>query len=170
MDVGSHYLADIAARYRDLKKLAEDAVAQVTDEDLFAAPDPESNSIAVVMRHVAGNLKSRFTNFLTSDGEKPDRHRDAEFEIPAGTTRETLLADWNLAFSRLFGTLETLTSADLLAEITIRGTAHTVVQALDRSVTHLAYHVGQIVYAARHVRGERWRTLSIPKRRSAGTR
>jgi uncharacterized protein DUF1572 len=166
MDVAAHYLADLRAQVEKLKKLAEDAIAQVTDEELFRSLDPESNSLAIIMRHVAGNLKSRFSDFLTTDGEKPDRHRDAEFELPAGTSRETVVADWDLGFSRLLATLRELPPDAVLRHVSIRGRDHSVVEALDRALAHLAYHTGQIVFLAKHLRGSNWRALSIPRGQS----
>jgi hypothetical protein len=163
MDLGRHYLDGVISQVEKQKDLADRAVAQVTDEELFQTIDEESNSIAIVMRHVAGNLRSRFTDFLTTDGEKPDRDRDGEFEMPAGTTREAVVADWNSGFSRLIGTLRELRPEDLLRDVFIRGERLSVVQALDRAITHLAYHVGQIVFLAKHLRSSSWRTLSIPK-------
>lgn len=166
MDLGSHYIADLQEQFGKTKALAENAVAQVTDEELFQAIDAESNSIAVIMRHVAGNLRSRFTDFLTTDGEKPDRRRDGEFELPPGTSRETVMADWDLGFGRLMNALKDLSSADLTRDVYIRGERHTVVQALSRSLGHTSMHVGQILFLAKHLRGERWRTLSIPRGQS----
>lgn len=166
MDPAAHCLEDLAIQFRKMRTLAEGAVAQVSDQDLFRQIDPESNSLAVVVRHVAGNLKSRFTDFLTTDGEKPDRHRDAEFEIPQGTTRETILADWDLGFARLESALVALTSADLVRDVHIRGERMTVLAALHRALAHLSMHVGQIVMLAKHVRGSNWRTLSIPRGQS----
>jgi hypothetical protein len=165
MDLGSHYLEDLISQIEKQKNLADRAIAQVTDEELFRTIDEESNSIAIVMRHVAGNLRSRFTDFLTSDGEKPDRHRDSEFEVPAGTTRATLVADWDNGFTRLLATVRELRSGDLLRDVFIRGERHSVVQALERAVMHLSYHIGQIVFLAKHLRSSAWRTLSIPKAR-----
>jgi Protein of unknown function (DUF1572) len=166
VDVAAHCLEDFAVQMSRLRALAEGAVAQLSDEELFRQIDADSNSIAMVMRHVAGNLKSRFTDLLTTDGEKPDRHRDREFEIPAGTTRETVIADWDLGFSRLESALASLSPADLLKQITIRGETHTVLQALHRSLAHTSMHVGQIVLIAKHLRGANWRTLSIPRGQS----
>lgn len=163
MDLGRHFLDEVIAQVEAHKRLADRAVAQVTDEELFRTIDEESNSIAIVMRHVAGNLRSRFTDFLTTDGEKPDRHRDGEFERPAGTTRETVIADWDRGFSRLLATLHELRPDDLLRDVFIRGERHSVVQALGRALMHLAYHIGQIVFLAKHLRSSEWRTLSIPK-------
>jgi hypothetical protein len=165
MDVAAHYLQDIRIQFGKLKELAEGAVAQISDEQLLASSDEESNSIANVMRHLAGNLRSRFTDFLTTDGEKPDRNRDLEFETLPDTSRATVMAAWNLGFSRLESTLAQLTPDDLMRDVYIRGERHTVVQALNRSVIHLAYHVGQIVAFAKQLRGSEWRTLSIPRAR-----
>jgi hypothetical protein len=166
MDPAAHYLEDVIAQFVTLKKQADAAILQAADADLFRPLDSESNSIAVLMRHIGGNLQSRFTDFLTSDGEKPDRDRDAEFEMPDGTTRETVMARWDLGFTTLFAALRGLTAADLTREIFIRGQRHTVIQALDRSVIHLAAHIGQIVMLAKHYRGSAWRTLSIPRGQS----
>jgi uncharacterized damage-inducible protein DinB len=166
MDAAAHYLQDMTVQFRKLKDLADKAITQLPDEELFASTGDESNSIAIVMRHVAGNLRSRFTDFLTTDGEKPDRKRDGEFEMPPGTSRETLAADWEAGFARLETALAQLTPADLLREVAIRGERHTVVQALNRALAHLGYHVGQIVGFARQHRGANWRTLSIPRGQS----
>lgn len=167
MDLAAHCLEDLTVQFRKIRALAEGAIGQASDQDLFHQIDPESNSIATVMRHVSGNLKSRFTDFLTSDGEKPDRNRDGEFEIPAGTTRETVVADWDGAFSRLESALAALTPADLVREVSIRGERMTVLAALHRSLAHTSMHAGQIVTLARHLRGSDWRTLSIPRGQSA---
>jgi hypothetical protein len=167
MDVGSPYLEDLIAQIDHQKTLADGAVAQLSDDELFRALDAEANSVAVVMRHVAGNLRSRFTEFLTTDGEKPDRHRDGEFEMPAGTTRETVVASWENGFRVLRSAVSALTPADLLRDVYIRGERHSVLQALQRALTHLSYHVGQIVFLAKHLRGSGWRTLSIPRGQSA---
>ena len=166
MDLGRECLADLTVQFGKMRALAEGAVAQVSDEDLFRQMDGESNSIAIVMRHVAGNLKSRFTYFLSSDGEKPDRHRDGEFEIPVGTTRETIIADWDLAFSRLESALAALAPGDLVRDVRIRGEHMTALAALHRSLAHTSMHVGQIVMLAKHWRGANWRTLSIPRGQS----
>jgi hypothetical protein len=166
MDVAASYLEDMRVQFRKLKELAEGAIGQLSDEELFASNGVESNSIAIVMRHVAGNLRSRFTDFLTTDGEKPDRKRDLEFEIPEGTSRETVLAGWDLGFARLNQALDALSPADLLRDISIRGERHSVMQALNRALAHLAYHTGQIVAFAKQHRGAQWRTLSIPRGQS----
>jgi hypothetical protein len=166
MDIAAHYIEDVIDQFGKLKSLAEGAIAQLDDDELFQAIDVESNSIAVIMRHIGGNLHSRFTDMLTSDGEKPDRHRDGEFEMPEGTSRETVVAQWDLGFARLNAALAALTPADATRDISIRGERLSLVQALDRSMTHIAMHVGQIVFLAKHLRGTQWRTLSIPRGQS----
>lgn len=167
MDLFSHYIADVIEQLGKLKSLAEGAIAQVSDDELFRAIGGESNSIAVMMRHIGGNLRSRFTDFLTSDGEKPDRHRDGEFEMPEGTSRETVIAQWDLGFARLNAALAALTPADASRTVVIRGEKLSIIQALNRSMTHTAMHAGQIVFLAKHLRGAHWRTLSIPRGQSA---
>lgn len=142
-------------------------MAQIDDEDLHARLDPESNSIAIVMKHVGGNLRSRFTDFLTSDGEKPDRRRDAEFEMPERLSRAELLALWEQGWAAALDAIEAITPDDLERTVTIRGEPFLVVEALNRPVTHTAYHVGQIVLLAKHLAGPRWNSLSVPKGRSA---
>jgi len=166
-DFGYHYLENAAVELRKLKTLADRAIAQVRDEDLFATLDPESNSLAVLMRHVGGNLRSRFRDFLTADGEKPDRDRDSEFTVPPGTTRQDLLAVWETGWTTLFESVDALLPADLEKTVTIRGEPHSLVQALERALAHLAYHVGQIVFLAKHLRGADWQNLSVPRGGSA---
>jgi hypothetical protein len=146
--------------------MAEDAMAQVTDAQLFAALDPESNSIAIIVKHVAGNMRSRWTDFLTSDGEKPDRDRDSEF-VDAPTTRNELMKLWEAGWNCVFTALEPLSDEDLGRRITIRGEAHSVMQAIHRQVAHYAGHVGQIVLLAKHFQQGQWRSLSIPREKSA---
>jgi hypothetical protein len=160
------YLADIRRTYRNYRKLAEAAVDQVSDEELRTALDTEDNSIAVIMQHVAGNLRSRFRGFLTADGEKPDRNRDAEFETRSAD-RAALMAEWNGAWDIVLGELDALTPEDLERTVHIRSEAFIAVEALNRSVTHTAYHVGQIVFLAKHLKGSAWTSLSIPKGKSA---
>ena len=168
MEVGAAYLNDVLRMYRNYKALGDGALAQVrADADLHGRIDPDANSIAVVVKHVAGNLRSRFRDFLTADGEKPDRDRDAEFEMPEPTSRERILADWNGGWSVTLASVEALAPADLDRTITIRGEAFLVVEALNRSITHTAHHVGQIVTLARHFAGSNWRILSIPRGQSA---
>ena len=164
----SAYLRSILRTYRVYQDLGERAIAQVeSDADLHAQLDPESNSIAVIVKHVGGNLRSRFTDFLTTDGEKPDRHRDGEFEMEGPASRKEIMRWWNEGWSTVIATIESLTPNDIEGTVRIRGEELLVVDALNRSVTHIAYHVGQIVYLARHLTGAGWTTLSIPKGRSA---
>jgi hypothetical protein len=158
------YLADIRVQFEKLKAQAERALAQVTDDQLHATLDPESNSLAILARHMAGNLRSRFTDFLTTDGEKPDRNRDGEFEVDRPLTRAELMADWESDWAVLFATLSSLVPDDVLREVSIRGEKMSALQALSRALTHHASHVGQVVFLAKHLAGPRWRTLSIPRR------
>lgn len=160
------YVADSIAIFRYYRKLAERAMEQVTDEQLFVALDEESNSIAVVVKHMAGNMRSRWTEFLTSDGEKPNRNRDSEFIDPPATRAE-LLKMWNEGWACLFGALEPLHEEDLSRTITIRGEAHSAMQAINRQVAHYSYHVGQIVLLAKYFAGGKWEALSVPRNRSA---
>ena len=141
-------------------------MAQCPDEALFTVLDAESNSIAIIVKHMAGNMRSRWTDFLTSDGEKIDRNRDTEFEDPP-TTRAELMELWERGWKLLFGALEPLSDADQTRTITIRTEPHSVTQAINRQVAHYSYHVGQIVYLARHFAGKKWQTLTIPKKKSA---
>lgn len=162
----SSYLEDALSVFRGTKKLAEGAIEQVTDEQLFAVLDEEMNSIALIVKHMAGNMKSRWTDFLTSDGEKPNRNRDAEFLDPP-PTREAVMKLWEEGWHSMFAALEPLTDADLSRTITIRGEPHSVVQAINRQLTHYAYHTGQIVLLAKHFQHANWRSLSIPRNKSA---
>jgi len=141
-------------------------MAQVTDQELTTVLDGEMNSIALIVKHMAGNMRSRWTDFLTTDGEKADRNRDSEFVEPPAT-REDLRALWEEGWSRVFGALEPLTEADLERSVTIRGEAHSVMQAINRQLAHYPYHCGQIVMLAKHFRSEKWRSLSVPRNRSA---
>jgi len=161
-----HYLDDAIREFRKLKTQADRALAQVSDEDFFATLDAESNSIAVIVKHIAGNMRSRWTNFLTTDGEKPDRHRDIEFEIGTDETRDGILARWEAGWSLVFGALEPLAPEDAERQVLIRGEPHTVVQAINRQLTHYAGHVGQIVFLAKHFAADRWQTLSVPRGKS----
>ncbi len=156
-------VVDATLQFHKYKKMAEAAIAQIDDVALFAKADDESNSIAVVIAHIGGNLKSRWTDFLTSDGEKPWRNRDAEFE-PSFNSRADLLVLWESGWQATFDTMATLTDADLGRIVTIRREDHTVLQAIGRSVAHCAYHVGQIVWMAKHHKGAEWKTLTMPKR------
>jgi len=160
------YLNDAVAVFRQYKRLAERAMEQVTDAQLFSAIDAEANSIAIIAKHMTGNMRSRWTDFLTTDGEKPDRNRDNEFADPPAT-RAALLAEWEIGWARVFAALERLTDEDLSRTVTIRGEPHSVMQAVNRQLAHYPHHVGQIVLLAKHFAGERWQSLSIPRNRSA---
>jgi len=163
---GTHYLTDALAQFRKYKRMADAAIAQVSDEDFFRAPDPESNSIALVMKHLAGNMRSRWRDFPRGDGEKADRNRDAEFEKEAGDSRASMTARWEEGWDLLFRALEPIREDGLFEKVPIRGEPHTVLEAMQRQLTHYAYHVGQIVYLAKHYAGARWKSLSIPKGKS----
>ena len=160
------YLADVIEQFRKLKQLAERALARVSDRQLEATLDPDGNSIAVLIQHMAGNLRSRWTDFLTTDGEKPDRDRDAEFEPEAGLDRARLLARWEEGWSRLFETLAGLTAEDLRRTVHVRAEPHSVPQAIHRQLTHHAYHVGQLVLLAKHFAAGSWESLTVPKGKS----
>lgn len=160
-----NYHTDTLTSFRNYKKLAERAIKQISDDEFFATIDEEANSIALIVKHIAGNLRSRWTDFLTADGEKPDRNRDTEFEL-TGDTRDGLMRFWEDGWQTLFDAITPLTVEDFSNTITIRGEPHTVVEAINRQLTHYAYHVGQIVLLAKHFRSSEWRTLSVPKNRS----
>jgi len=160
------YLKDALDLFRYYKRLGEQAMEQCPEEGLFAALDAESNSIAITVKHLAGNMRSRWTDFLTTDGEKPDRNRDTEFEAPP-KTRAELLAVWEAGWKQVFAALEPLTDADLGRQVLIRTEPHSVLQAIQRQLTHYAYHVGQIVYLGKHFAGGGWTALTVPRRKSA---
>ena len=163
--IKQHFLDDCLFQLRKLKAQSDKAMAQVDDAQFFALLDPNANSIALIVKHVAGNMRSRWTDFLTTDGEKPDRNRDTEFEREAGDTREAITARWNAGWDLLFTTITSLGPGDLGRTVTIRGEPHTVVQAINRQLSHYSAHVGQIVLLAKHFAGPGWKTLSIPKRK-----
>lgn len=165
-DLASHYLDEIRRQMRGHKRMGEAAIAQLDDAELFTLLDSESNSVAILIKHIAGNARSRFTDFLTTDGEKPDRFRDREFEISATTTREEVMRWWEEGWSCVFSTLESLKPEDLTRTVTIRQEPHTVLQALNRALAHYAQHIGQIVLLAKHLRSAEWKTLSIPRGKS----
>lgn len=162
---GGLYLRDVLLQFRKYKEMADKALAQTSDKDFFATLDGGNNSIAVNLKHTAGNMRSRWTNFLTSDGEKPDRHRDKEFIIEQGDTRQRITELWNEGWSLTFSAIEPLGTNDLLRVVTVRGERHTVMEAINRQLTHYSYHVGQIVLLAKHYAGDKWRSLSIPRGR-----
>lgn len=160
------YLEDSLTLFRYYKNLSERAMAQVTDEQLLEVLDGEMNSIALIVKHMAGNMRSRWTDFLTTDGEKPDRDRDSEFMEPP-STRQAALAVWEEGWQCLFRALGPLSDADLQKTVTIRGEAHSVMQAINRQVAHYSYHCGQIVMLAKHFKNTEWQSLSVPRRKSA---
>jgi uncharacterized damage-inducible protein DinB len=161
------YLEDSGAVFRYYKTLSEKAMAQVTDEQLVAVLDAEMNSIAQIVKHMAGNMRSRWTDFLTTDGEKPDRKRDSEFADPPAT-REALMALWEQGWQCVFTALEPLSEQDIGKTITIRGEAHSVMQAINRQIAHYSYHCGQIVLLAKHFKSSEWQCLSVPRGQSTG--
>jgi hypothetical protein len=159
------FLRSARARFAELKALGDRALERLEEGDLRFTPDPESNSVAVIVQHVAGNMMSRWTDFLTTDGEKPDRNRDGEFVLAEGSTKEKLLALWEKGWTRLFDTVSALTPADLDRRVSIRGQPLSVVDAVQRQLTHYGQHVGQIVYIAKHRNWRTWASLSVPKKR-----
>jgi hypothetical protein len=160
------YLEEASREFRSLKRLVEKALAQVSDANFFQALDPESNSVAILVKHLGGNLRSRWTDFLTSDGEKPDRRRDSEFEREPADTRASLLDRWEAGWRALFATLDALRPEDLAREVVIRGEPHSVLRAINRALTHCAVHAGQIVLLSKHLAGPEWQTLSIARGKS----
>jgi hypothetical protein len=162
-----HYLEDSIASLRAYKKMADKAIAQLKDDEFFVTLDPEANSVAVIMKHMAGNMFSRWTDFLTTDGEKPDRNRDLEFVIDPTAGKDEIVAYWEKGWHCLFDALEPLTAEDLGRKVLIRGEEHTVIQAINRQLMHYANHIGQIVFLAKHFRSAEWQSLSIPRNRPA---
>ena len=159
------YLEDSLAVLRQYKKMAEGAMAQAKDEQLYATLDVEMNSIAIIVKHMTGNMRSRWTDFLTTDGEKPDRNRDMEFVEPPAT-REALMGLWEKGWALVFAALEPLSDADLGRTVMIRGEAHSVMQAINRQLAHYTSHCGQIILLAKHFAGDRWKPLTVPRNRS----
>ena len=165
-DIAAAYLSDAIKQLHSYKKLGEKAIAQVYDSGLTKATDADANSIAVIVKHLSGNMRSRWTMFLTTDGEKPDRDRDSEFEITSEVTREEILQWWEDGWSRVFEALKALKPDDVSRTVLIRGQPHTVLEAINRQLMHYAYHIGQIVFLSRALAGPSWKSLSIPKRQS----
>jgi hypothetical protein len=155
-------IEDALSLFAHYKRLAERAMAQLTDEQLLATLDDEANSIAVIVKHMAGNMRSRWTDFLTTDGEKPNRNRDTEFEAPPATRTE-LLALWESGWDCVFSALQPLTDVNLSHTVTIRGEAHSVLQAINRQLAHYPHHIGQIVLLAKHFARDHWQSLSVPR-------
>jgi len=160
------YLEDVRPLFAMFKRQGEAAMAQVSDADLTTALDPEMNSIALIVKHMAGNMRSRWTGFPEADGEKPDRDRDSEFEKPPAT-REEVMALWNEGWACMFAALDRLTDADLPRETFIRGERHSVLQAINRQIAHYSYHVGQIIFLGKHLQSANWKSLSVPRGTSA---
>ena len=162
-----NYFEDAVASLKNYKKLADKAVAQLKDDEFFVTLDEEANSVAVIMKHMAGNMFSRWTDFLTSDGEKPDRNRDMEFVIGAKTTKGDVLDYWERGWACVFAAIEPLKLEDFEKTVSIRGEPHTIVMAINRQLMHYSYHIGQIVFLAKHFRSTQWNSLSIPRNKSA---
>ncbi|HKM67689.1 MAG TPA: DUF1572 family protein [Candidatus Acidoferrum sp.] len=161
------YLKDSIDLFRHYKKLTERALAQCPDEALFASLDAESNSIAIIVKHIAGNMGSRWRDFLTTDGEKPDRNRDTEFEGPP-STRAELMELWESGWKYVFDALEPLSETDMTHTVTIRTEPHSVMQAINRQMAHYSYHLGQITFLAKHFAAQsgQWTAVTIPRKRS----
>ena len=165
-DLATHYIEEARRQMRGQKHMGEGAMAQLRDEDFFVTLDPEANSIAILVKHLAGNMRSRFTDFLTSDGEKPDRFRDREFEVNTALTRADVLRWWEEGWTIVLGAIDALKPEDVMHTVTIRGEPHTVLQAINRQIAHYAAHVGQMVFLAKHLRSNEWKSLTIPRGKS----
>ena len=164
--LGTHYLEDAVARMQDYRTQADKAIAQLKDEEFFISLDEEGNSVAVIMKHLAGNMISRWTEFLTTDGEKPNRNRDSEFVIEPKISKDDIISYWEKGWQCLFEALKPLKAEDLEKKILIRGQEHTVLQAINRQLMHYANHIGQIIFLAKHFRSSEWKTLSVARNRS----
>jgi len=165
-DLATHYIEEARRQMRGQKHMGEGAMAQLREEDFFVTLDPEANSIAILVKHLAGNMRSRFTDFLTSDGEKPDRFRDREFEVNTALTRADVLRWWEEGWAIVLGAIDALKPEDIMHTVTIRGEPHTVLQAINRQIAHYAAHVGQMVFLAKHLRSNEWKSLTIPRGKS----
>lgn len=165
-EIARHILENAIFDFRSLKKLGERAMEQLDRDRFFATLDAESNSIAVIVKHLAGNMRSRWVDFLTSDGEKPDRNRDQEFIVDENTTREEVVQWWEQGWQHVFDAVEALQPEDVMRTVMIRQEAHTVAQAISRQTVHYATHVGQIVFLAKHLKSAEWKTLSVPRGQS----
>ena len=165
-EVSAHYIDEARRQMRGHKRMGEGAMSQLKDEDFFVTLDPESNSVAIIVKHLAGNMRSRFTDFLTTDGEKPDRFRDQEFELTPATTRADVMKWWDEGWACVFAAIDPLKPEDVMRIVPIRGEPHTVLQAVNRQIAHYAQHIGQIVFLAKHLRSSEWKTLSIARGRS----
>lgn len=165
-DAAAHYLEEARRQLRGHKRMGEGAMSQLKDEQFFVALDPEANSVAILVKHLAGNMRSRFTDFLTTDGEKPNRLRDGEFELTPATSRADVMKWWEDGWACVFAAIDPLQPEDVLRTVTIRGEPHTVLQAINRQIAHYAQHIGQIVFLAKHLQSSAWKTLSIPRGKS----
>jgi hypothetical protein len=165
-EASRHYLENVISEFRTLKKQGERAMAQLDEARFFVSLDPESNSIAILVKHIAGNMRSRWTDFLTSDGEKPDRFRDQEFLVDPGATRDDVMRWWEEGWQCLFRALEALRPEDAMRKVMIRLEPHTAIQAINRQLTHYATHIGQIVFLAKHLKAADWKTISVPRGQS----
>jgi Protein of unknown function (DUF1572) len=165
-DAASHYLDEARRQLRGYKRMGEGAMSQLSDQDFFFTLDQEANSVAVLVKHIAGNMRSRFTDFLTSDGEKPNRFRDREFEMSPATTRAEVMTWWEEGWACVFNAIDPLKPEDVMRTVTIRGEPHSVLQAINRQLAHYAQHIGQVVFLAKHLRASDWKTLSIPRGKS----
>ena len=165
-DLATHYIEEARRQMRGQKHMGEGAMAQLREEDFFVTLDPEANSIAILVKHLTGNMRSRFTDFLTSDGEKPDRFRDREFEVNTALTRADVLRWWEEGWAIVLGAIDALKPEDIMHTVTIRGEPHTVLQAINRQIAHYAAHVGQMVFLAKHLRSNEWKSLTIPRGKS----
>jgi Protein of unknown function (DUF1572) len=161
------YAEEARRSFRGYKRMADGTFSQLDDRAFFHLPDPESNSVAILVKHISGNLRSRWTDFLTTDGEKPDRNRDQEFVLTSVDTREELMRRWEESFNTVFNTLQSLTPEDFDKTVYIRSEPHTILQAINRSLNHVAGHISQIVFLGKLLRGKEWKTLSIPRGKSA---
>ena len=165
-ETSKHYLEEARRQLRGHKRMGDGAMSQLRDEDFFVTLDPEANSVAILVKHLAGNMRSRFTDFLNSDGEKPDRFRDREFELSSATTRAQVMQWWEEGWACVFSAIDPLKPEDVMRLVTIRGEPHTVLQAINRQIAHYAAHIGQIVFLAKHLRSSDWKTLTIPRGKS----
>ncbi|MFZ1142631.1 MAG: DUF1572 family protein [Candidatus Sulfotelmatobacter sp.] len=166
IDLATHYVEEARRQMRGYKRMGEGAMAQLHDDDFFLTLDTESNSVAILVKHLAGNMRSRFTDFLTSDGEKQDRFRDREFEVHGAITRADVMRWWDEGWACVLGAIDGLKPEDVTRTVTIRGEPHTVLQAINRQIAHYAAHIGQIVFLAKHLRSSEWETLTIPRGKS----
>lgn len=164
MIIGSEYLKIVIHRFKDAKVTAEKAMEQLTESELFWAPNEESNSVAVIVKHMSGNMVSRWTDFLTTDGEKPSRNRDDEF-VGDSQTKEQVMELWELGWDTFLSALKDIDEEHLLKTITIRNEPHSVIEAIERQMYHYSYHVGQIIYIVKYLKSGDWKSLTIPRKK-----